>query len=113
MMPNIDPRQMKALMERMGMKQSEVEALRVIIEGRDADIVIESPQVTVIEMQGTRTFQIVGEERTVEKGKVEISDDDIQLVKEQTGIDDEERIRKALEETKGDIAAAIIKLKES
>ena len=39
------------------------------------------------------------------------SDDDVKLVQEQTGAD-AEAARKALEETQGDMAEAIIRLKE-
>jgi len=58
---------------------------------------------------------VVGELVRVEAERpeeIEISDEDVQLVVEQTGASPEEA-RKALEETGGDIAAAILKLKES
>ncbi|MDE1823615.1 MAG: nascent polypeptide-associated complex protein [Candidatus Micrarchaeota archaeon] len=111
MFPNIDPRQLKSMMDKMGIKQHEVDALRVIIEGKGVNIIIENPQVTVIEAQGTQTFQIVGDVKEVSAAKAEISDDDIRMVKEQSGVDDETLVRKALEETNGDIAEAIIRLK--
>lgn len=110
MIPNLDPRAMKRMMESMGVKNTEIPAERVIIEGKDKNIVIENPSVTLIEMQGVKTFQIVGEPSEEDRGAVEISEEDIRLVKEKTGVDEEERIRSTLEETKGDIAEAIIKL---
>ncbi|MDE1845657.1 MAG: hypothetical protein KGH53_00005 [Candidatus Micrarchaeota archaeon] len=113
MMPNIDPRTLKTMMTRMGIKSTDIPATRVVIEGLDKNIVIEDPQVLSIEAQGSVSFQISG--RVVEEAKaiekVEISEDDINTVKEQTGIGDEGAVRKALEETNGDIAEAIIKLK--
>ncbi|MDE1869489.1 MAG: hypothetical protein KGH71_00695 [Candidatus Micrarchaeota archaeon] len=114
MMPNIDPRALKTMMSRMGIKSTEIPAIRVVIEGQDHDIIIEEPQVTSIEAQGAVSFQISGKvsERPKAVEKVEISDDDIKTVKEQTGVGDENVIRKALEETNGDIAEAIMKLKE-
>ena len=111
MMPNIDPRQMKRLMDSMGIKSTEIDASRVVIEGADKDIVIEDPQVTAIDAQGNRSFQISGSIREVDKVKVEISEDDVRMVAEQSGTNDQEKARKALEEANGNIAQAIMKLK--
>lgn len=113
-MPNIDPRQLKRMMESMGIKSSEIKAGRVVIEGEDRDIVIDNPQVTQINAQGNVSFQISGEIREVERiaAKVEIDEDDVRLVMERSGVNDEAKARAALEETGGDIAAAIMKLKE-
>ncbi|MDE1824767.1 MAG: hypothetical protein KGH61_01055 [Candidatus Micrarchaeota archaeon] len=113
MMPNIDPKTLKTMMSRMGIKSNEIPANRVIIESNDKDIIIEEPQVITIEAQGTVSFQISG--KVFERGKdqkVEVSEDDVKTVQEQTGIGDEELVRKTLEETNGDIAEAIIKLKQ-
>lgn len=112
MFPNIDPRQLKSMMDKMGIKQKEVDALRVVIEGKDTNIIIENPQVTIIEAQGTQTFQITGNVKEVSNVKTEISDDDVRMVKEQTGATDDALVRKTLEETNGDIAEAIIRLKK-
>jgi nascent polypeptide-associated complex subunit alpha len=112
MMPNMDPRALKRMMDSMGMKTSEIDAARVIIEGRDKNIIIENPSVTMIEVQGNTSFQISGSVSETEKSvKVEITDDDIKTVMDQTG-KDKDSVMKALEETNGDIAEAIIKLKE-
>ena len=113
MMPNMDPRQLKRMLDSMGIKSMEIDAERVIIEGRERDIIIEQPQVTAIEAQGTRSFQVVGSIREVDKARAEISDDDVELVAAQSGIGDRDKAREALEEANGDIAAAILKLKES
>ncbi|HUB92837.1 MAG TPA: nascent polypeptide-associated complex protein [Candidatus Saccharimonadales bacterium] len=112
MMPNMDPRALKKMMDSMGMKTTEIDAERVIIECRDRRIVVDSPGVTMIEMQGNKTFQVGGivSETAKEKAKVEITDDDVQMVRERTGAS-EDAARKALEETEGDIAEAIMKLK--
>ena len=113
MMPNVDPRQLKKLMDSMGIKSSEIRAGRVIIEGEEMDIVIENPQVTRIDAKGNVSFQVSGEVREVEKNaaKVEIGEDDVKLVMQQAGVSDESLARSALEETNGDIAEAILKLK--
>lgn len=112
MMPNMDPRAIKRMMDSMGIKNTEIQARRVIIEGDDKDVVIDSPTVTVIEMQGTKTFQIAGKvsEKAKEVEKIDVSEDDIKLVKEKTGVEDVEKIRNAIEESEGDIAEAIMRL---
>ena len=112
MIPNLDPRALKKMMDSMGMKNTEIDAARVVIEGREKNIIIEQPAVTMIEMQGVKTFQITGSIKEEEKQvSVEISEDDIELVREQTGIDDNDKIRNALEKSGGDIASAILSLK--
>ncbi len=112
MMPNMDPRQLKRIMDSMGIKSSDIDAQRVVIEGKDRDIIIENPQVTRIVAQGSTSFQVQGEVKEVDKVKVEIGDDDIKMVMEKSGISDADKARVALEESNGDIAAALINLKE-
>ncbi len=110
-MPNMDPRAMKNLMAKMGIKSSEIDAIRVIIEGSDRNIIIENPQVTKIEAQGTVSFQVIGDVTEASKAtEVNVTDEDIGLVAEKTGIADKELIRKKLVEENGDIAKAILDL---
>jgi nascent polypeptide-associated complex subunit alpha len=112
MLPNIDPRQLKSMMDKMGIRSQEIDAVRVVIEGKDKDIVIENPQVIAIDAQGARSFQISGDVQENEKKvSIEIKDDDGKMVMDQSGVDDETLVRKTLEETNGDIAEAILKLK--
>lgn len=113
MMPNIDPRTLKSMMDRMGIKSSEIVADSVVINCADKRILIENPQVTRIEAQGTVSFQISGNisESEQEPQKVEITDDDIDTVMRQSGISDRSAAEKALEDSNGDIAEAIINLK--
>lgn len=112
-MPNLDPKSIKKMMDRMGIKSNEIEASRVIIEGRDSNLIIENPQVMMIEAQGTKSFQISGNvsEQRKEIAKAEISDDDVKMVREQSGINDDDAARAALEESNGNIAEAILKLR--
>ncbi len=112
MIPNIDPRQLKKVMDRMGIKSESIEASRVVIETRDKDIVIENPEVVSINAQGNTSFQISGEVTEVDKAKVEIDDEDVKLVMEKSGTADSAAAREALEESNGNIAEAILKLKE-
>lgn len=107
MLGGVDPKKMQAMMKQMGIKQEEIDALRVIIEKEDGRIVIENPAVTKIVMQGQESWQVVGEARVEEEG---ISQEDINLVMEKTGKSEEEA-KAALEKT-GDIAEAILSLSE-
>ncbi len=110
-MPNIDPRQLKSMMEKMGIKSSEIDAKMVIIECDDKRIEIREPQVTRIEAQGSVSFQISGDvSESMIETKVEITEDDIKTVMDSTGKDKNSAMA-ALEESNGDIAAAIISLK--
>jgi nascent polypeptide-associated complex subunit alpha len=112
MMPNMDPKALKKMMERMGIKSEEIEANRVVIEGKEKDIIINNPQIMTIEAQGTKSFQISGEITEKEKGKVEVTADDIKTVMDASGIYDEDKVRSVLADLNGDIAASIIKLKD-
>lgn len=105
MLPGINPKQMQAVMKQMGMSQTEIDALRVIIEKNDGNkIVINNPSVIKIKMQGQETFQISGD-ISEESG---FSDDDIKVIMEKTNCSEKEA-KKALEET-DDLAEAILKL---
>ena len=112
MMPNIDPRTLKSMMAKMGIKSSELNADKVIISCADKDIVITDPQVTMIEAQGTKSFQIAGTITENEKSvSIEISEDDVKMVMESSGASEDDA-RKALEDSNGDIAKAILELKK-
>jgi len=108
MFPNINPRKMQQMMKKMGMKQEDLDAEEVVIKLKDKELVIRSPQVAKVEVMGQETFQVSGaiEERSLEKFKEE----DVETVKNQANCDEKEA-KKALEETDGNIAEAIIKIK--
>jgi nascent polypeptide-associated complex subunit alpha len=111
MMPNVDPKALKSMMARMGIKSSEIDANRVVINLQDKDIVIENPQVTRMEAQGTVSFQISGEIHELNRNvKAEITEEDIDFVSEKTGVKDRETVLKAITESNGDLAEAILKL---
>ena len=110
MFPGMNPRQMQQAMKRMGIQQTEIDAIEVIIRTPDKDLVIENPQVSKVNMMGQQTFQIVGD-ITERARKVEINDDDIKTVMDQTGAS-EDQAKAAIEETSGDLAEAILKLKQ-
>lgn len=116
MMPGrMNPRQMNQMMKRLGINIKEIENVKkVIIETDSKKYIIDNAEVTIMDAQGQKTYQVTGKARIVtqeEKKEVEeaIPKEDIDLVSEQSGKSKAEA-KKALEETKGDIAEAILKL---
>jgi nascent polypeptide-associated complex subunit alpha len=106
MFGGIDPKKIQGMMSKMGIKQEEIPAKRVIIEGEEENIIIENPAVVKITMQGNESFQISGDISVQEKG---ISEDDIKQVMEKTGKKRLE-VEIALKEANGDLAEAILAL---
>jgi len=105
MMPNINPRQLQKAMQRMGVRQEEIEATEVIIKTKEKNLIIKNPTVTKVNMMGQESLQISGE--IEEEG---IPEEDIKIVAEQAKVSEKEA-EKALKESNGDIAEAILKLK--
>ena len=112
MMPGMNPRQMKQAMKRMGIQQEDVPAEQVIIKLRDLEIVIDNPSVQKVNMMGQSSYQVSGEEQIHKfSSSPDITDEDVKTVSEQANCS-EEQARKALEESNGDLAEAIMKLSE-
>ncbi len=112
----MNPKQMQQIMKKMGIKVEEIEAERVVIECADRKIIISEPQVMLTKMPGQEMFQISGEVSEAEAGEEDevdtrITDDDIDMVADKAGVG-RERAEEMLEETRGDIAEAIMRLKE-
>lgn len=96
----------------MGIAQQEIEAEEVIIRCRGENIIIRDPQVSKVNMMGQETFQIVGTITTEQvSADVEISDEDITTVSGQTGVD-RKTAEKAIADADGDLAEAILSLKD-
>jgi nascent polypeptide-associated complex subunit alpha len=109
---NMDPRQMRMAMKKLGIQQEEIPAKEVIIRLEDREIVISNPSVTKVNMMGQDTYQIAGEEEERSLDVMpDISDDDISTVVDQTGASEEDA-KAAILESKGDLAEAILKLKK-
>jgi nascent polypeptide-associated complex subunit alpha len=86
----------------------------VILRTSRKEITVENPDVAVLDMHGQKIFQVTGErisEKELEKPeeKVTIPEEDVRLVADQTGKSVEEA-KRALEETEGDLAKAILLL---
>ena len=98
------------MMQRMGLSMDAVpDVEQVIIKTGSKEILIESPEVAVVDIQGQKMFQVAGgkiTEKTFER-KLSLPEEDIKLVADQTGRSLEEA-RKALEECGGDLAKAIL-----
>ena len=110
MFPGMNPRAMEQAMRKMGIVQVDIPATEVIIRTKEKDYVFIQPQVAKVNMMGQDTYQVIG--KAVERARiteVEINQDDINTVVSQTNVD-AETAKKVLKETKGDIAAAIMKL---
>jgi len=101
------------MMQRMGMNMDTVEGVTdVIIKTSSKEIVIEGPEVAILQVQGQRIYQVAGgvvTEKAPEKKVPFVSEEDARLVADQTGKDIDEA-RRALEESGGDLAKAILLL---
>jgi nascent polypeptide-associated complex subunit alpha len=111
----MNPREAKRMMQRMGMNMGAMpEVEQVVFKTSTKEIIVENPEVTVMEMQGQKIFQVMGEritEKALEKA-VKIPEEDVQLVATQANVSPD-RARTALEQTKGDLAQAILLLSQT
>jgi nascent polypeptide-associated complex subunit alpha len=103
------------MMQKMGMKVDEVaNVTQVIIKTESKDIVIEAPNVTLVTIQGQAMYQIAGgqvSEGTPQTAPTATGEEDAQLVAQQTGRPLADA-KKALLEAGGDLAKAILLLKD-
>jgi nascent polypeptide-associated complex subunit alpha len=111
-------RQLKQL-KKMGIKMEQIEHVEnVYIDLTDKRIVIEKPEVFVIELSGQRMFYILSQDVREEpkvailgsgitqQQSVQVSDEDIKFVAEYTGIS-LDKAREAIIKAGGDLAKAI------
>ena len=124
-------RQMRRKMQQQGIEMDQLDAIRVIIEGAEKTLVIEQPEVVLMKQAGQEIYQIIGqaEERspddlailpgeTIEEREIleeteigpTITENDIMLVATQADVDPKEA-ESVLKECEGDIAKAILFLK--
>ncbi|XRO76892.1 nascent polypeptide-associated complex protein [Methanocaldococcus sp. 10A] len=117
----VNPRMLKKMQKMMkdfGMETEYLDVKKVIFVFDDEKWVFEEPKVQVMDILGVKTYSITGRPKKVKKEKieeedvkVEITEEDVELVAKQCNVSKEEA-RKALEECNGDIAEAILKLEE-
>lgn len=115
----MNPREQKRLMQRMGMNMNTVpDVQQVIIKTSGKDIVIDEPEVAILEVQGQKMYQVIGgqvseqapsQRQTARSVQLSFSEEDVRLVADQTG-KSLEKAKEALEECQGDLAKAILLL---
>jgi nascent polypeptide-associated complex subunit alpha len=110
-------RDAKRMMQKMGMKIDEIDGVtEVLIRTATREIIIKEPVVTSVVVQGQRMYQVTGgsaHERTpsTEEAQPEVPEEDVNLVATQTGKTVDEA-KAALKESGGDLAEAILRLKQ-
>ncbi len=118
-------RQMEMMMRRLGMRTEEVPGVEeVIVRTKTQEHVFREPEVTVLTIQGVRTYQVVGTPEirprsaalpttgvpsTAAAAPAGPPEEDIQLVMEQANVSREEAIE-ALFLSGGEPAEAILKI---
>ena len=102
----MNPKQLEGMLKQMGMKMDNISASQVVIKTDNGDITINNPQVVKTTMKGQVVYQISGN-----ADESIFSEEDVKLVMEQSGVKDEEKVKKALHESNGEVVEAIMKLK--
>jgi nascent polypeptide-associated complex subunit alpha len=119
-----NPRQMEQMMRRLGMTSEAVPGVEeVVIRTRSQEHVFKAPEVTILTVQGVRTFQVVGNPETRPRSASAPAaaapgaspephgppEEDIRLVMDQANVSREEAIE-ALQATHGAPAEAILRI---
>ena len=124
-------RQMRRRMAQQGIDMEPVDATRVIIEGPEKTIIIDQPEIFLMKQAGQEIYQVIGqaeevspENLTIESLEADINlpseedsemkpmitENDIMLVATQANVDKKEA-ESVLKDCNGDIAKAILFLK--
>jgi len=124
-------RQMRRRMQQQGIEMDQINATRVIIESQEKTLVIDQPEVVLMKQMGQEIYQVIGEAEEYAVGEFRIgekeegeaaevveeseakpiiTENDIMLVAAQAKVDKEEA-NAALIDSEGDIAKAILFLK--
>ncbi len=113
---SMNPRELKRLMKRMGIDVQEMQGVKsVTLTLSDKEVIIKDPQVTVMNVQGRKVYQIISASEEVveasseEVAEVTFSEDDINFVMSQAVVGREKAVE-ALRKANGDIARAILLL---
>lgn len=100
------------MMQRMGMQVEQVDDVtRVIMETPSKRIIIDGPEVATVTVQGQRIYQVGGGSVREETIGGDSSADDAKLVASQAGVS-QEQAAAALRQSGGDLAEAIVLLKQ-
>ena len=99
-------------MKKLGMQVEQIEdVISIVIKTPKGNYIFDAAEVTAMTMQGTTTYQIIGEPR-FEEAAPDIPKEDVAMVAAQANVS-EEKAKDALVTTKGDIAEAIMLLSGS
>jgi nascent polypeptide-associated complex subunit alpha len=119
-----NPRQMELMMRRLGMTSEPLPGVEeVVIRTRTAEQVFRAPEVTILTVQGVRTYQVVGTPETRTRSAPAAPsgpeaapaeprgppEEDIRLVMDQANVSREEAVE-ALTATHGAPAEAILRI---
>ena len=116
----MNPREQRRMIERMGMNMDSVaDVQQVIIRTVAKDIVIDEPEVAILQVQEQKIYQVIGGQVSEQAASQRqtaaaaaaptFSEEDVQLVADQTGRS-LEKAKEALQECGGDLAKAILLL---
>ncbi|MFQ3295988.1 MAG: nascent polypeptide-associated complex subunit alpha [Halobacteriales archaeon] len=125
----LNPRKMEKLMEQMGVDMEDIDAEEVVIRTSDEELVFDGPEVMKMDARGQETYQVVGSPDVRERGSGAeptapsageetesedadaggVPDADVEIVAQRASASEDDA-RTALEETDGDLAAAIERL---
>ena len=126
----MDPRKMKQMMEQMGIDMEDIDAEEVIIRTPEEELVFTDADVQLMEAQGQKTYQVVGDPESRDRGESAsavsagddaaesgddsggssaVDEDDVEIVAMRTGVD-EDTAREALVANDGDLADAVDEL---
>jgi len=111
LIPSFHPRELKKMLKRMGIDVEElnnVERVEVVL--KDKRIVIENPQILVIKTREQSIYQVIGGS-VREEVTTTVSEEDVEFIVAQTGVS-REKAREALIKAGGDLAEAILLIKE-
>lgn len=104
-------RQMRRMLDRMGLDMNEIPNVQeVIIKTDKKEIILSKPAVTEMKSKENTIFQVIADSYEEKELEVPIfSEEDIKLVCQQANVGEEEA-KNALAESKGDLARAILML---
>lgn len=119
----LNPRKMEQMMEQMGIDMEDIDAEEVIIRTSEEKLVFTDAEVQLMEAQGQKTYQVVGEPESQpleggdSAGEASADEDtggafdaqDVEIVAQRGGVSEDEA-RDALEANDGDLAAAVADL---
>lgn len=106
----MNDRKTRRMMDRMGINMKEIpDVEEVVILTQSKEIHITGAQVSEVNAQGNRIFQVMGDVEEVERERPKFSEEDILLVQQQANVT-RERAVASLEQSDGEVAKAILRL---